>query len=161
MVSENPPALRSHRVFLSHAGADTIEARAFAEILRRNGIDVWFDQDSLRPGDRWMETLETAIRESSSMLVYVGRLGVQHWVDREVRYGLELNTRDPKAFKVIPVLADGIVVSRLPPFLSQHQGISIRDPEAIRRLRDALRDDADKPAIPSEYWATHTPFRSL
>ena len=61
------------RVFLSHAGADTDAARAFAEILRRNGVDVWFDRDSLQPGDRWMEALEKAIQNSSAMVVYVDR----------------------------------------------------------------------------------------
>ena len=97
-------SLHRHRVFLSHAGADTQAAHQFAEMLRRNGVDVWFDKDNLRPGDRWMATLEDAIEQSSAMLVYVGRLGVQAWVDREVRFGLVRNTRDPDAFKLIPVL---------------------------------------------------------
>src|SRR5580765_5715197 len=96
-------AFAQTRVFLNHAGADTGAARAFAEILCRNGIEVWFDQDSLQPGDRWMETLETAIQLSSAMVVYVGRLGVENWVDREVRFGLGLNTRNAGVFKLIPV----------------------------------------------------------
>ena len=70
------------RVFLSHAELDKHAAREFAEKLRRNDIAVWFDQDDLQPGDPWMATLEKAIRECSAMIVYVGRLGVQSWVDR-------------------------------------------------------------------------------
>src|SRR5688572_4493050 len=131
-------AATSTPVFLSHAGADIAAARNFAEILRRSGIDVWFDHDSLQPGDEWMKALERAIQSSSAMIVYVGRLGVQHWVDREVRLGLELNTRDPSAFKVIPVFGDGADLSGLPPFLSQHQGIPASDPMAIRRLLKIL-----------------------
>jgi WD40 repeat protein len=148
------------RVFLSHTGADTDAARAFAEILRRNGIDVWFDKDNLKPGDRWMESLETAIAASSAMVVYVGRLGVQHWVDREVRYGLELNTREGDRFKLIPVLDDRAEFSGLPPFLSQQQGIRASDPDAIRKLLDVLHGDGTR-AVPTAYWATHSPFRSL
>jgi hypothetical protein len=34
----------------------------FAEILLRNGFDVWFDKDDLQPGERWLETLESAIQ---------------------------------------------------------------------------------------------------
>ena len=134
----------STRVFLSHAGADTVAARAFAEILRRNGIDVWFDQDSLQPG-RPVDggAREARSRHSSAMVVYVDRLGVQHWVDREVRLGLELNTRDPKTFKLIPVFGDGADLSTLPPFLSQQQGIAAKDPDAIRRLLNVLRGQGD------------------
>src|SRR4051794_16444044 len=71
------PATRLYRnrVFLSHAGVDTQAAHHFAEMLRRNGVDVWFDKDNLQPGDRWMATLEDAIEQSSAMLVYVGQLG--------------------------------------------------------------------------------------
>jgi TIR domain len=47
-------------VFLSHAGVDTKPARQFAEALRRNGIEVWFDKDHLVPGDPWMATLTVA-----------------------------------------------------------------------------------------------------
>jgi hypothetical protein len=94
------------------------------------------------------------------MVVYVGRLGVQYWVDREVRVGLELNTRDPYRFKLIPVLGDGADVTRLPPFLRQHQGIRADDPHAIRRLVETLHGQGG-PAVPATYWATHSPFRSL
>src|SRR4029077_10255911 len=94
------------RVFVSHTGVDEHPAHQLAEHLRRNGIPVWFDKDDLDPGDQWMPALETAVRDSSAMIVYVGRLGVQTWVDREVRLGLELNTKDPEAFRLIPVLGE-------------------------------------------------------
>jgi TIR domain len=54
-------------------------AKQFAEILRRNGFGVWFDKNDLRPGERWMEALEFAIRNVSAMIVYIARLGVQAW----------------------------------------------------------------------------------
>src|SRR5262249_32180287 len=95
------------QVFLSHSGADMLAARQLAEILRQNGVDVWFDKDSLRPGDRWMDQIEKAIQNSSAMIVYVGCKGVQSWVDREVRFGLERSTNDPGAFHLIPVLGEG------------------------------------------------------
>jgi signal recognition particle subunit SEC65 len=79
---------RDGYVFLSHAGVETPAAHEFAKILRRSGLAVWFDKDNIQPGDPWMTTLEQAIQEASAMIVYVGRLGVQAWVDREVRLGL-------------------------------------------------------------------------
>lgn len=38
------------------------------------GIDVWFHKDDPLPGERWMETLESAIRSASAMIVYIGRV---------------------------------------------------------------------------------------
>jgi hypothetical protein len=158
-------------VFLSHAGLDKQAARTFAEILQRNGIAVWFDTDALKPGEPWMTTLERAIRQSSAMIVYVGRLGVQAWVDREVRFGLILNTNNPDTFRLIPVLGEGADPAALPPFLSQQQFVDLRDkqsaPEQIRRLVETLRAPAGILGVPSTgpfppgYWETHSPFRSL
>lgn len=98
-------ACRKGHVFLSHAGADTQAARQFAGILRRNGLDVWFDKDNLQAGDDWMATLERAILDAFAMIVYIGRPGIHAWVDREVRFGLVRNTQDCAAFRLIPVLA--------------------------------------------------------
>jgi WD40 repeat protein len=157
--------LRKGHIFLSHAGADTQAARQFAEILRRNGLDVWFDKDNLQPGDSWMATLEEAISHASAMIVYIGSLGIQAWVDREVRYGLVRNTQNREAFRFIPVLGEGADLAKLPPFVQQHQCVDLRDkdraPEQIRRLLDILRNASSQSAIPAEYWATHSPFRSL
>ena len=154
------------RVFLSYAGLDKQAARAFAEILQRNGIAVWFDKDAINPGEPWMDIVERAIHESSAMIVYVGRLGVQAWVDREVRFGLVLNTNNPDAFRLIPVLGEGADPAALPPFLSQQQFVDLRDkqsaPEQIRRLVEMLRAPAPSAVpFPPGYWETHSPFRSL
>jgi hypothetical protein len=157
--------LREGYVFLSHAGADTQAARQFAEVLRRDGLEVWFDKDNLQPGDSWMATLEEAISHASAMIVYVGSLGIQAWVDREVRFGLVRNTHNREAFRFIPVLGEGADLAKLPPFVQQQQCVDLRDrqraPEQIRRLIEVLRHAPPQAAIPAEYWTTHSPFRSL
>ena len=146
-------ARRAGHIFLSHAGADVQAARQLVEILRRNGLDIWFDKDNLPPGDRWMATLEKAISDASAMVVYIGRLGIQSWVDREVRLGLVRNTHDREAFRLIPVLGEGADAAKLPPFLQQQQYVDLRDrqraPEHIRRLVEILRNPtASQAAIP-------------
>ena len=161
-----PTVSRQGPIFLSHAGADTRAARQFADILRHNGLDVWFDKDDLQPGDAWMATLEQAIFDASAMLVYVGSSSIQNWVDREVRFGLVRNTANNEAFRFIPVLGEGADPARLPPFVQQHQYVDLRDrqraPEQIRRLVEVLREASPaQAAIPAEYWTTHSPFRSL
>jgi hypothetical protein len=158
--------LHKGHIFLSHAGADTQAARQFAEILRRNGLNVWFDKDNLQPGDPWMATLEEAISQASAMIVYIGSGGVQAWVDREVRFGLVRNTGSHEAFSFIPALGEGADPAKLPPFVKQQQYVDLRDrqraPEQIRRLVEVLQNSSpSQTAIPAEYWTTHSPFCSL
>jgi WD40 repeat protein len=166
MATAPSEAPRAGHIFLSYAGADVQAARYFVEILRRNGLDVWFDKDSLQPGDSWMPTLEGAITSASAMIVYIGKLGIQAWVDREVRLGLVRNTHDREAFHLIPVLGEGADPATLPPFLQQQQYTDLRDPQnapqQIRRLVEVLRNPSpSQAAIPAEYWTNHSPFRSL
>ena len=161
-----PDELRADHIFLSHAGADTGAARQLAEILRRNGLTIWFDKDNLKPGDPWMATLEEAIAQASAMIVYIGSSGIEAWVDREVRFGLLRNTRDRRAFPLIPVLGEGADSVNLPPFIQQQQWVDLREqehaPGQIRRLVEVLRGASQpRAAMPPEYWTTHSPFRSL
>jgi len=153
------------QVFLSHSGSDTRAASQLAETLRHNGLTVWLDQDDLEPGDLWIQRLEAAIQSSSAMIVYIGSLGVQHWVDREVRHGLVRSTENPGGFHLIPVLGDGADPRLLPPFLQQHQYVDLRNrrraPEGIRRLVERLRQPWPEQAISREYWTSHSPFRRL
>ena len=152
-------------IFLSHSGSDTQAAGQFAEVLRNNGHKVWFDKDDLLPGDRWQEQLEQAIRQSSGMIVYVGRVGIEKWVDREVRLGLELNTQDAAKFSFIPVLGPGSNPENLPPFLKQQQCADLRDtasaPEQMRRVLKVLMRRPSPLTREADYWREHSPFRGL
>jgi signal transduction histidine kinase len=162
-MSSNAPSGTS--VFLSHAGADSTRARELAEALRRQGIEVWFDKDNLRPGDEWMGAIEAAIQHSSGMLVYVGRLGVQQWSDREVRLGIERNTISPASFRLIPVLGEGSDPASLPPFLRQHQHVDLRDSQmtatGIQRIVEVLKNPLAEPTFAPTYWHENSPFRGL
>lgn len=57
---------RKMRVFLSysHADADREWVRAFAESLVRHGVDVWFDEFEVKPGESLPEALEAGLRGS-------------------------------------------------------------------------------------------------
>jgi WD40 repeat protein len=165
MGSEAKPAMGLGQVFLSHAGADSSRASDLAEVLRSNGLFVWLDKDSLSPGSLWQEGIERAIEQSSAMLVYVGSLGVSAFVELEVRAGLVRNRKNPHSFVIIPVLGEGADPSMLPLFLSQYQFVDLRNPQSapkeIRRLIETLSQPGGISALPSEYWETHSPFRSL
>jgi hypothetical protein len=113
-------------IFLSHAGSDSDAARRVAHQLRSSGMDVWLDVERLVPGDNWIWAIQQALEASDGFAVYVGSTGVQKWVDRELRYALERNTRDP-GYRLIPILGPGAPkADDLPPFLRQQHFIDLR-----------------------------------
>jgi len=114
------------RLFLSHASEDAETIKELANQLRTAGVDVWLDLDEIKPGDNWMECLESGLRECDSFAVYVGRLGIARWINREVRVALDRNAKDPE-FRVIPILGPGADPEALPTFLIQHQWLDLRD----------------------------------
>lgn len=83
------------RLFLSHASEDADAVKELARQLRQAGVDVWLDIDEIKPGDNWMETLEAALHASDAFAVYIGTVGVERWINREVRVALARNVSDP------------------------------------------------------------------
>ncbi len=63
----------SAAVFLSYASEDTDAAAELAEALRRAGVQVWFDKDELRGGDRWDATIRARIQSCRLFLPIVSQ----------------------------------------------------------------------------------------
>jgi len=63
---------RHGRVFLSysHADVDREWVRAFAESLRNRGVEVWFDEFEVKPGEPYLEAMEKGLRRSD-FIVFV------------------------------------------------------------------------------------------
>ena len=62
------------KVFISHshAGPDLAWVREFARALEAEKLSVWLDSVELKPGDRWEELIERALRESDAIVAVVG-----------------------------------------------------------------------------------------
>jgi WD40 repeat protein/energy-coupling factor transporter ATP-binding protein EcfA2 len=112
-------------IFLSHSGDDSPAARDFARSLEQAGFESWLDVERLAPGDDWLEAIEAALRQAMIFAVYVGRSGVQRWVDREVKAALMRNAENP-LFRIVPVLGEGSQLDALSLFLRQHQALDLR-----------------------------------
>jgi hypothetical protein len=149
-------------IFLSHSGEDTPSARELAQLLRPAGVDVWLDVERLQPGDRWGQKIEDGLRQATAMVLYVGKSGVRHWVDQEVRVALDRSTKEPD-FRLIPVLGEGSNPDDLPLFLKQYQWLDLREgwsnaSELKRLIKGATRRHAEGVSLlPSG----KSPFRGL
>ena len=98
------------RIFLSYAHADLAQARRLWEILNLiPAVDVWFDKESLLPGQAWKTEIRTAIGDSDFFLLLLSQKSVtkQGFYQREVRRALEiLEEHPPGEIYLIPVRLD-------------------------------------------------------
>ena len=117
------------------------QAKSVAQLLRRSGLTVWLELDELNPGQPWLPQLEAALAKSTHFVVLVGATGVRKWVEREVRFALERNTRED-SYSIVPLLLPDAVESDLPLFLKQHQFLRLESltpaAESIQRVAGGI-----------------------
>jgi TolB-like protein len=63
----------SRAVFLSYASQDAGAARRICEALRAAGVEVWFDQNSLRGGDAWDASIRRQIKNCALFIPVISR----------------------------------------------------------------------------------------
>jgi hypothetical protein len=127
------------KTFFSYSRSDADFTRKLATDLRTAGADLWIDQLDIQPGVRWDDAIESALRESETLLVILSPKAVasQNIMD-EVSYALENNK------KVIPVVMEQC---ELPFRLKRLQYISFVEGynEGFQRLCGVLGLNAASP----------------
>jgi len=122
-------------VFICYADTDKELVRTISLKLMERGIKPWFDEWELRPGLAWQETLENEIERINSAAVFVGKMGIGPWQNRELRAFLEQFIR--RGCLVIPVIlptaAPGL---ELPVFLRSFAWVDFRktNPDPLAQL---------------------------
>ncbi len=61
----------SGAVFLSYASQDAEAAKRICEVLRSDGVEVWFDQSELRGGDAWDQSIRKQIKSCALLIPIV------------------------------------------------------------------------------------------
>jgi hypothetical protein len=131
-------------VFLCHATPDKETVKVVAHRLRASGIQVWFDRDDLRGGDRWDAKIRRAISHDVDYLVV---LQSEHLIERDVSYAnreIELALdrqqmyRAPRRFLIPAVLDDP--ANRLAE-LDHLQSVDLSVPEGIDELIRTIKRD--------------------
>ena len=64
------------KIFLSYAHEDIGMAKRIYQDLKRYELDVWFDNESLLPGQDWENEIEKAIETSKYFLVLLSSKGM-------------------------------------------------------------------------------------
>ena len=132
------------KVFLSYARQDLSIARKLYNELRKQNIDVWFDQEDLLPGTRWEEEIRSVIKSSSFFLAVLSQASVNKkgTVQKELKLGLDvLREMPPHAVYLIPVKIDDCVPSYDELFKLQWCDLSSDWDGGISKLLQVLSKD--------------------
>lgn len=98
------------KIFLSYAHEDYEEAKKLYDQLRANSyIDVWFDKESLSPGQTWAREIRKAIRSSRYflLLLSINSTEKKGFYQREIREALKILEEYPDdEIYLVPVRLD-------------------------------------------------------
>jgi hypothetical protein len=126
------------KVFISHASEDKdVFVRSLAEILNSVGVDVWYDEYSLKAGDSLMSAIDDGLARCDFGIIVLSKafLG-KNWPKRELR-GLVAREVAGKAGIILPVWLDvnRDEVLRFSPPLADAVSVTVsgRDTWAIAR----------------------------
>jgi hypothetical protein len=94
------------RVFISYTHTDRDFAARLAVDLTRAGVNVWYDQWEILPGDSIVEKIDSALQWNDHLLIVLSPEATQsRWVAREINSSL-LKSLDGRSVSLIPVLKD-------------------------------------------------------
>ncbi|MDX8054351.1 toll/interleukin-1 receptor domain-containing protein [Lentzea sp. BCCO 10_0798] len=129
---------RPFDVFVAYNSADLTAVLDVCAALREQDINPWIDVERVRPGTWVQDAIEEAISSTRTAAVFLGQCGAGRWQRLEIRAFVERCATD--GIPLVPVLLPEagelpleLLLLRQLNFV-QFRG-SVRDPEALRRLR--------------------------
>ena len=147
--------------FLSYAHDDSSMARKLYDELTKAGALVWFDEESIHPGEKWEPAIRKGIRESRFFVALMSSKSISKkgYVQREIREALNVLDEYPDDdIYLIPVRLDECIPSHdklrelnwVNLFPSIEPGISklvrffgLAKPESVAEVKEFLKVNDD------------------
>lgn len=130
------------RVFLCHAEEDKPAVRPLYQRLLADGVDPWFDEESLEGGEHWQEEIARAVRSTDAVIICLSTSATSQasHFNKQVKRALDMADEQPEgSIFIIPLKLDAC---SLPDRLSHIYPVSLVDEGGYDRLLRALRKRA-------------------
>lgn len=116
------------KVYISYSQADETVAQKLAEALQDEGLEVWYDQMEIMPGENWGEKVAQGLRESEAMIVLLSPQALNsNYVRHDIEYALsELRYRN-RLISVVVASSHKIPHENIPWILRSLQLIELTD----------------------------------
>jgi len=134
-------------VFISYAHADQAWVRVLAENLHQSGLNVFFDEWEIAPGDVLAHKLDEGIRNSRNGVLVVSQAAFERpWVKEE--YAAMMTRAVAGQQRLIPVLIED---AEMPPLLASRVWVDFRNadgPVYQARLQELIKALTSRPGPP-------------
>lgn len=133
-------------IFVSYASDDAGAAGALVDTLRAAHLDVWFDTDTLQPGDDWARRIRRGIEHCSLFLPIISRQALSD-ENRRRYFWREWNYADdyargiaPDEAFIVPIVIDDTRIDRapLPDAFTKAQGERVPNGQLAPRVTEKL-----------------------
>ena len=149
----------SPKAFLSHSHTDKVLAERLACDLSAAGVEVWYADWEIAPGESLRRKIDAGIEDASHFLVLLTPNSLKsEWVQTELDAGLV--RRISGHCKLIPILHE-LEDEDVPATLAGILWVRLEEVEYAIGLRelDACHGISSKPAVGAvPLWAQHTPL---
>lgn len=135
--SDDDPQFQS--VFLCYSNTDKAKVSKLYKKLRSEEINVWYDEESLIPGQNWKYAIEKAIRLSQMVIICLskGSINKKGFVQKEIKIALDIADEQPEGtIYLIPLKLEEC---QLPSRLSHLQCVDLYDGNGWDKLISVLR----------------------
>lgn len=129
----------SDSIFLSYSHRDNEAAKSLYVKLKQAGHSVWFDKESLLPGQDWEIEIRKAIVQAKAIIICLSSNWIQQrgYIHKELQIAIEVMKEIPEGqIHTIPVRFDDC---SLPPSLARLQWVDIFEPTGHQKLERALK----------------------
>jgi TIR domain len=110
------------KAFICHNKADKVTARMIASALVQQGVDVWFDEWKIRPGESITGGIEAGLTDANCfVLVWSQHASKSNWVGTELRAYLRRRV-DDQTLRIVPFMLDE---TPLPALVADYKGFKI------------------------------------
>ena len=109
LPEDNKSQKPTKKVFLSYAKEDIEQAYRIYHYLIKSDIDVWFDKESLLPGQKWEYEIEKQIKERDFIILLLSSISVNKrgYIQKEYKLTLDVLETIPEGqIYAIPLRLD-------------------------------------------------------
>ena len=122
------------KIFISYSHSDKEWVRKFVETITRSGVEVWFDEFNIKPGEPLVESLEKGLRESDAVVLLLTAESINR-PNLFFEIGAALGMKKP----IIPVIPEGFDYYKMPLPLQRIKFLVRNSPEeTARELANAV-----------------------
>lgn len=125
---------KQSNIFVSYSHEDTEWAREFVSTLKKSGVTTWFDSHDIKPGEKWRDVIQDALRRSSTLVVVITKnSAASPWTFFEIGAAVADNK------EIIPVLAEDLDMNQIPLFIRNFQILRAESAsDAGKRVAEAI-----------------------